>query len=582
MFLLDFDFRSRGMGVSGVIPTNMKTGTLLAATAWLLAAMQATQAGIVMVSDAAVWGNSASVSGTTALVGALRNTGQGEVDVYRNLDTAAGTVSENVKLTSSDWAAWDSFGYSVSLSETTGLVAASYAAVNGNQYQGAAYVYRNLDSATGTVTENAKLIASDGAAFDSFGCSASLSGTTGLIGAGAVAVNGIQHQGAAYVYRNLDSATGTVTENAKLIAGDGAAFDSFGLSASLSGTIGLVGAPGDGDMPPAAYVYRNLDTATGTVTENAKLIASDGTCNDRFGYSTSLSGTTGLVGAQYTAVNGNTAYGAAYLYRNLDTATGTVIENVKLTASDAAAGDYFGSSASLSGDQFVIGSYASKACTGSVSSITTLDAGNTSKTISGISFVSQEDWVVGKTTSDNQVTLSAGDTANVTAGGKAVYIGQNAGSNNNTLVINGTLIANVVNIGSTAGNTGNTLQLNSGAVFGPLTLNLATGNQLVIQGDFSNINNLFAYLGSSTLQTWAGGVWTTLTMANYSSLITDTYSAATGYSSISSTGVAGNGSTGGAGNASPAAVPETSTWVMGLLALGAVIVMVRRNAMRSV
>ena len=77
-------------------------------------------------------------------------------------------------------------------------------------------------------------------------------------------------------------------------------------------------------------------------------------------------------------------------------------------------------------------------------------------------------------------------------------------------------------------------------------------------------------------------MWTTLTMANYSSLITDTYSAATGYSSISSTGVAGNGSTGGAGNASPAAVPETSTWVMGLLALGAVIVMVRRNAMRSV
>ncbi len=521
-------------------------------------------------SDGAVWdtfGSSASLSGTTGLVGAQYATVsgisyQGAAYVYRNLDTAVGTVTENVKLTSSDGAAWDGFGRSASLSGTNGLVGASGATVSGHAGQGAAYVYRNLDTAAGTVTENAKLTASDGSTNDVFGASASLSGTNGLVGASGATVSGNSNQGAAYVYHNLDTAVGTVTENAKLTASDGAASDNFGCSASLSGTTGLVGAynatVSGANGQGAAYVYRNLDTAVGAITENAKLTASDGARLDFFGYSASLSGTTGLVGAYQATVNGNSQQGTAYVYRNLDTAAGTVTENVKLTASDGATNDNFGCSVSLNGDQFVVGAsgnpfvsgYTGKAYTGSVSSITTLDAGSTSKTISGISFVSREDWVVGKITSNNQVSLSAGDTADVSVTGKAVYIGQNAGSNNNTLVINGTLTANVVTIGSTDGNTGNALQLNSGAVFGPLTLELSTGNQLVIQGDYSNISNLLAYLGSSMLQTWTGGTWLTLTLQNYSGLITNTYSSGTGYTTI-------------------AAVPEASTCALfGFGALG--------------
>ena len=40
---------------------------------------------------------------------------------------------------------------------------------------------------------------------------------------------------------------------------------------SLSGTIGLVGAYNKNSFQGAAYVFRGLDTATGTVTENVKL-----------------------------------------------------------------------------------------------------------------------------------------------------------------------------------------------------------------------------------------------------------------------------------------------------------------------
>jgi hypothetical protein len=325
----------------------------------------------LVASDAAandVFGYSVSLSGTNGLVGARwddigSNTDQGSAYLFRNLDTATGsTVNQNVKLRASDGAAYDYFGTSVSISGTIGLVGAVGDDIGSNTDQGSAYVFRNLDTVTGsTMTQNAKLRASDGAAFDYFGTSVSISGTIGLVGAYRDDIGSNTDQGSAYVFRNLDTVTGTaVTQNAKLIANDGAANDRFGNSVSISGTIGLVGAYQD-DFgvnidQGSAYVFRNLDTATGTITENAKLVASDGALGDQFGNSVSISGTTGLVGAHYSFIGANGAQGSAYLFRNLDTVTGTqVFESVKFFVSNGNAMDYFGSSVSLDGDRFVIG-----------------------------------------------------------------------------------------------------------------------------------------------------------------------------------------------------------------------------------
>ena len=66
-----------------------------------------------------------------------------------------------------------------------------------------------------------------------------------------------------------------------------------------------------------------------------ELNASDGAANDRFGESVSLSGNTGLIVAALDDDNGSNS-GSAYIFRNLDTATGTVNESVKLLASDGA------------------------------------------------------------------------------------------------------------------------------------------------------------------------------------------------------------------------------------------------------
>ncbi len=404
----------------------------------------------------AFFGQSVSLFGNTALIGSFVNNypQKGAAYLFRNLDTASGTITENAKLTASDAGRSDRLGSAVSLSGNTAVVGA----VGDDTESGSAYVFRGLDTATGTVTQNAKLIASDRAESDQFGQSVSLSGSTALVGAWGDA----SQSGSAYLFRGLDTATGTITENAKLTASDGETNDRFGYSVSLSGNAALVGADGDddkGSYAGAAYLFRNLDTASGTITQDVKLTASDATGGEAFGYAVSLSGNTALIGAHFD--DGKASYsGSAYIFHNLDTASGTATESLRVVASDGIYDARLGYSVSLDGDQFVIGAKSlNKSYTGSVSSMSVLDAGNASRLINGLSFESREDWIIGQNTSHNTVTLSAGDTAEVTATGKAVFIGQNAGSDHNELAINGSLTANSVQVGA-AGNEGNTLLLN--------------------------------------------------------------------------------------------------------------------------
>ena len=538
-----------------------------------------------------LFGSSVSLSGGTVLTGAYRvNNGaktlQGAVYLFRDVDTATGTVNQDAKLMSSDGAASDYFGYTVSLSGTTGLVGA-YLAENGAiANQGAAYLFRNLDTATGTITENVKLLASDGAAADQFGTSLSLSGSNALVGASWADIGVNSDQGAAYFFRNIDTnVTGTIIESVKLIASDGATNAKFGGAANLLGSTALVGSVGDSGGLGAAYLFRIASDATGTITENAKLVASDGVAGDNFGNSVSLSGSHALVGAQNTDFGTTADRGAAYFFRNATSAQGLITESVKLTASDGVANDYFGSSVSLSGsfaivgarsedstfnnqgaaylfhiaadapgvitenvkltasnaaagdsfgfsssldgDTFVIGAVlgdgvvanSGKGYTGSVSSLTTLDGGHTSRVIDGISFVARGHWIIGQTTSGNQVTLTAGDSADITALGKAVYIGQSAGADQNTLILAGTLTAHDVYIGSLDGNVGNRLQIEEAGIFAPIAFHLAPQNYLTLKGDYLDIADLLAYLGPSTLQVWGDSQWTTVDSVNYTGLI---------------------------------------------------------------
>ena len=114
----------------------------------------------------------------TLLVGVSREESQtGAAYIFtRNGDT----WSQHCKLTASDAATADYFGYSVSLSGdgSTALVSAQ----GKSSYAGAAYIFTKSGS---TWSQQQKLTANDAAASDHFGASVSLSsdGSTALVGA---------------------------------------------------------------------------------------------------------------------------------------------------------------------------------------------------------------------------------------------------------------------------------------------------------------------------------------------------------------------------------------------------------------
>ncbi len=136
----------------------------------------------------------------------------------------------------------------------------------------------------------------------------------------------------------------------KLTADDGAAGDYFGsCTASAGENIIVVGTPYDddaGDHSGSVYVF---DATTGQQLH--KLAAGDAAEGDEFGRSVSVSGNTIIAGAPYDDDAGSKT-GSAYVF---DATTGEQLH--KLTADDAEEGDRFGYSVSISGNTIVIGAY---------------------------------------------------------------------------------------------------------------------------------------------------------------------------------------------------------------------------------
>jgi meiotically up-regulated gene 157 (Mug157) protein len=165
-----------------------------------------------------VFGLSVAVSDTKVVVGAYADddagSASGSVYVY-NLD---GTGEQ--KITASDAASDDQFGYSVAMSDTKVIVGAPGDKDAGSN-TGSVYVY-NLDG-TGQV----KITASDGAQSDRFGQSVAISDTKVVVGALLTDIVG-SNSGSVYVY-NTDG-----TGEQKIQASDAASDDQFGRSVAIN------------------------------------------------------------------------------------------------------------------------------------------------------------------------------------------------------------------------------------------------------------------------------------------------------------------------------------------------------------
>ena len=159
-------------------------------------------------------------------------------------------------------------------------------------------------------TETQKLLASNGAAYDWFGCSVSIDGIYALIGADG-GDNNQYFTGAAYVYKRDGT---NWTQNVKLLALDGTVDDNFGCSVSLDGDYALIGTVADDDQGSdsgSAYVFKRDGT---NWTQEAKLLASDGEGDDNFGRCVSLDGKYAIISSPMDDDNGADA-GAVYVFK---------------------------------------------------------------------------------------------------------------------------------------------------------------------------------------------------------------------------------------------------------------------------
>jgi MYXO-CTERM domain-containing protein len=311
-----------------------------------------TQMAEITASDAAVdayFGRSVSVSGDTAIVGAPYPTAVNEANGAAYIFALAQDNSwpQQAKLTASDGNILDGFGSSVSVSGNTAIVGAPYHQVGGKAHAGAAYVF--VQNGT-TWTPQAELTAADEMAGDWFGSSVSMSGDYAVIGAPNHAVGNVSGAGTAYVFvRN-----GTMwSQQAELTAIDASTSDAFGSSVSLAGSNAIVGAfrhaVGNSQYVGAAYVFVQN---SGSWTPQAELTASDGAANDFFGSSVSVSAGTAVVGAAGHQVGGNTLAGAAYMFMQNGTSW---TQQAELVASDGSMNNQFGSSVSVSRGTAMIG-----------------------------------------------------------------------------------------------------------------------------------------------------------------------------------------------------------------------------------
>jgi len=235
------------------------------------------------------------------------------------------------KITASDGAAGDQFGSSVAVGSGRIVIGARSDDDKARQ-AGSAYIY----DLNGNLVK--KIIADDGDTREFFGWSVAVGDNRIAIGAYHDGDKGFR-SGSAYIY----DLNGNLVK--KIIPDDGTALDSFGGSVAVGSGRIVVGSIGDDDKgrsSGSAYIY----DLNGNLVK--KITASDGAALDYFGNSVAIGDGRIVVGAPLDNDDGS-ASGSAYIF---DLAGN---ELAKITASDAAANDTFGTSIAVENDRIVVG-----------------------------------------------------------------------------------------------------------------------------------------------------------------------------------------------------------------------------------
>ena len=186
-----------------------------------------------------------------------------------------------------------------------------------------------------------KLVAPDSAAGDRFGYSVCISGGTIVVGSPFDSINGVE-SGSAHIFDTSGNHVKRITPP------DGSTNDKFGRSISISGSRMVIGAEGDSTNGISSGSAHIFDTSGNYIR---KLLPNDGAASDQFGDAVAISGTAVVVGSPMDDDQGDRS-GSAYIFD----LSGNLIE--KVVAFDGGAGHYFGFSVDVCEERLIIGAYA--------------------------------------------------------------------------------------------------------------------------------------------------------------------------------------------------------------------------------
>lgn len=208
------------------------------------------------------------------------------------------------------------------------------------------------------IPASSRFTASDTAARDDFGHAVSIDSDIMIIGAwlndAACDMGDDCNAGAAYIYRNVGNEW---IEERQLTAADATADDEFGTDVAIIGDLAVIGAPKNDDGgrdSGSAYVF---EFGGADWVQRAKLTASDHDADDRFGTKVAISRDVVVIGSpkgdDACFADSDCDSGAVYVYRFNGVNWN---DETKLTASDDAEGDEFGTSVAIDGDVILVGS----------------------------------------------------------------------------------------------------------------------------------------------------------------------------------------------------------------------------------
>ncbi len=292
------------------------------------------------------FGNYVDIDGDRAIVGAYENDGvasaAGAAYIY---EWNGSTWTEVQKITSSDAASGDYFGWAVAISGDRAAVTATRDDDQGAS-SGSIYFFEWNGSAW---VEVDKIVPSAVGFNHRFGESVAMEGTRVIAGNRSDTENGTQ-SGAVYVFEWNGSAW---SETQKLTASDGAASDYLGYSVGISGDRIVAGAyykNGSTEFlhTGAAYVY---DWNGSSWVQSQKLTANDLTYWEQFGYSVGIYGDRIVVGASNDDENGGGS-GSAYIF---EWDGNSWVQSEKLISSNIEGNDNLGWASAISADYVIVG-----------------------------------------------------------------------------------------------------------------------------------------------------------------------------------------------------------------------------------